>query len=117
MVSKTFSTPEAQTLAKAVARAAKALGMTQEELGRTIGRDRTSIGRGLDPNGKAAELALLLIRAYRALHALCGGEAASIKHWFNTANRHTGGVPRQQVQLVAGLLLVMEYLESQHANL
>jgi len=116
MVSKNFTSSEATVLAKAVIRAAKALGMTQEELGRVIGRDRTGIHRGLDPHTKAGELALLLIRGYRALHALVGGEAAAIKHWFGTANHHTGGVPRQQVQQIQGLLHVVEYLEYTHGH-
>lgn len=117
MPSKHFVSPESLTLAKAVSRAAKALGMTQEELGKVIGRDRTSIVRGLDPSSKSGELALLVIRAYRALHALSGGDTKLLKHWFSTPNLHTGGIPLQQVQQIVGLLAVVEYLETEHACL
>jgi hypothetical protein len=33
-------------------------------------------------------------------------------HWMRTANRHTGGVPREQVQSVAGLVTVASYLDA-----
>jgi hypothetical protein len=31
---------------------------------------------------------------------------------MRTANRHTGGVPREQVQSVAGLVTVASYLDA-----
>ena len=107
---------EAATLAKAVLRAGKAMGITQEELGSIIGRDRTGIARGLDPNSKSGELALLVVRLYRALHSLCGDDTTLIHHWLNTANRDTGGVPRQQVQQIQGLVRLVDYLEAAHGQ-
>ena len=56
-----------KVLSKALLRAGKALGLTQTEIGRVIGKDRTSIVRGIDPNCKSGEFALLLIRCYRGL--------------------------------------------------
>ena len=41
-------------------RAGKALGLTQANVGAVIGRDRTSLRRGIDPDSKAGELAALL---------------------------------------------------------
>lgn len=99
-------------LAKAVLNAGKALGLSQTEVGRVIGKDRTSISRGLDPTSKAGELALLLIRCYRSLHVLVGGEQENLKHWMHTPNHHTGGVPAQQVQSVPGLNQVLNYLDA-----
>ncbi len=101
------------TLTKALLKAGKALGLSQDELGAVIGRDRTVFRRaGLDPNTKAGELALLLIRAYRSLYALVGGQPADLKHWMHTHNRHTGGVPAEQVRSVSGLVRVVEYLDA-----
>lgn len=103
--------PEA-VLAKAAVRAASALGLSREELGKLIGRDRTSISRGIDPDSKPGELALYLIRCYRALSVLVGDDENEMRHWFATENAHTGGIPKQQVQSVQGLVRVMEYLDA-----
>ncbi|PHZ83860.1 XRE family transcriptional regulator [Paremcibacter congregatus] len=99
-------------LAKAVLKTAKALGLTQEELGQILGRDRTSIARGLNPSSKAGELALYLIRCYRSLFVVVGGEAENIKHWFTTMNHHTNGVPKEQVKNIQGLVHILEYLDA-----
>ena len=103
--------PEA-VLSKAVLNAGRALGLSQAEIGRVVGKDRTTLRRGLDPESKSGELALLFIRVYRALHALVGGDAASLEHWMATENLHTGGVPRAQVASVQGLTRVVEYLDA-----
>ncbi|WP_210397928.1 antitoxin Xre-like helix-turn-helix domain-containing protein [Motiliproteus sediminis] len=101
----------AQVLAKTVSRAAKSLGLTQEELGKVIGRDRTSLHRGIDPASKAAELSLLLIRAYQALYQLCHGDPAQIRHWFTSPNQDTGGTPAQQIADPLMLGRLVDYLE------
>lgn len=103
---------EAAVLSKATLNAGKALGLTQAEVGQIIGKDRTSIRRGLDPASKAGELALALIRCYRSLYVLVGGKKDDIRHWMHTENRHTGGVPAEQVRTVQGLIGVLEYLDA-----
>lgn len=99
-------------LAKAVARAGLALGFTQDQTARILGRNRAVFTRGIDPNDKTGELALLLIRVYRSLFVLVGQEGAPMRHWMQTENRHTGGVPAEQVQSVAGLVEVVQYLDA-----
>lgn len=101
-----------QVLATALINAGKALGLTQTDLGLIIGKDRTSISRGVDENSKAGELALLLIRCYRSLYVLMGGNDKDMKHWMKTANLHTGGIPAEQIATVPGLIRVMEYLDA-----
>jgi len=108
----------AALLAKALGNAGKDLGLTQAVLGAVVGKDRTAISRGaIDPDSKAGELALLLIRAYRALYVLVGGDPAQMKHWMHTANHHTGGVPAEQVRSVQGLLTVVEYLDAMRGKI
>jgi hypothetical protein len=112
----TLTAPRAdagRTLTKALLNAGKALGLTQDELGAVVGRDRTAFHRGgLDPESKAGELALLLIRAYRSLYVLAGNQPGEIRHWMHTENRHTGGIPAEQVKSVPGLIHVVEYLDA-----
>lgn len=114
MESNLATQPEAgRVLATALVSAGKELGLTQSDLGVVVGRDRTALSRGqLDPASKPGELALLLIRAYRALFALVGGDREAMRHWMHTDNRHTGGVPAEQVRSVQGLIRVVEYLDA-----
>lgn len=104
----------AVVLSTALLNAGKDLGLSQSDLGAVIGRDRTAFSRraGIDPRSKSGELALLLIRCYRSLFALVGGEPEQMRHWMRTMNLHTGGVPAEQIRSVAGLSRVVEYLDA-----
>jgi hypothetical protein len=109
---------KASVLAEAFGNAGKLLGMSQAELGEIIGKDRSAVSRGrIDPDSKAGELALLFIRCYRALHVLVGGGEKEMRHWMRTENRHTGGVPAEQVKTVQGLINVLEYLDAMRGKL
>ena len=107
------SVDAAHVLAKALIAAGKDLGLNQMAIAAVVGKDRSAISRGgIDPQSKPGELALLLVRAYRALFVLVGGDPAQMKHWMQTANHHTGGVPAEQIRSVQGLLRVVEYLDA-----
>ena len=113
MVAQVQETPSSNAvLAKAVLNAARSMGITQDELGHIIGKNRTTIARGLDPTSKSGELALMLVRCYRALSVLVGGDPSEIKHWFTTPNKHVGGVPKDVSANVAGLVTVTRYLDA-----
>jgi Protein of unknown function (DUF2384) len=100
-------------LTRALVQAGKELGLTQAELGSIVGRDRTALSRGaIEPNTKSGELALLVVRAYRALYVLVGGESRQMKHWMHTHNHHVDGVPADLMRTVPGLMRVVEYLDA-----
>lgn len=104
---------KAGILAEAFTNAGRYLSMRQVDLGKIIGKDRTAISRGrVEPGSKSGELALLFIRCYRALYSLTGGNPRQMAHWMHTENRHTGGVPAEQVKTVQGLITVLEYLDA-----
>lgn len=111
-------TPSADSvLAKAVLRAAAQLGLRQAELGAVLGIHRTAVsrlkqGQTLDPASKQGELALLLIRLARALHALTGGDDEWIRHFMRTPNRVTAGVPAEQITSIQGLMTVLQFLDA-----
>lgn len=108
----------AEVLAEALLNAGKALGLTQSDLGVVIGKDRSAISRGrIEPDAKSGELALLLIRCYRALYVLVGGDPAAMRHWMHTENLHTGGLPATQIKTVQGLTRVLEYLDAMRGKL
>ncbi len=103
----------AEVLKKALLNAGRALGLTQAELAAAIGKDRSTLARGrIDPDSKTGELALLLIRCYRSLYALMGGDQEHMRHWMHTQNLHTGGVPAEQIRSVQGLMQVLLYLDA-----
>ena len=94
------SLTDAQLLQQAVLRAAEELDLSRTDLAWVLGKDRSTLtcAKGMDPASKTGELALLLIRLYRSLSVLVGNDRKLLRHWFHTANRHTGGVPAEQVR-------------------
>lgn len=104
---------KADVLGRSTYAAGEMLGLSRAEVGTIIGRNRSSIDRyGIDPQSKAGELALILIRVYRSLYALMGGDAVNMQHFMETNNRGTQGIPREQVHTVQGLMTVCEYLDA-----
>ena len=107
----------ARVLAKALLNAADQIGLKQTELAAVIGLHRTGITRlrksmMLEPASKTGELALLLIRAVRALYALSGGDPVWMQHFMRSHNQMTGGVPVEQIQSIQGLMQVVQYLDA-----
>jgi DNA-binding XRE family transcriptional regulator len=110
-------------IARALLRAAAALGLSQKDLAQVVGVSGATMsrlvsgGRRLAPESKEGELALLLIRVFRSLDALLGGKADDVRAWFNAANVHLGGVPAVRVRTVEGLVHVAEYLDAMRGKL
>lgn len=108
-----ISNPDApRVIATAVLNAGKALGLKRDEIGRIVGRDRSRIRDGIDPLSPGGQAALLLVRCYRSLYALVDGDPEAMAHWMTTENRGTGGVPRDQVFDLVGLVDVVQYLDA-----
>jgi hypothetical protein len=104
---------KADVLGRSAYAAGEILGLSRSEVGDIVGRNRTSIDRnGINPQSKSGELALMLIRVYRSLFALMGGDQDNIRHFMQTANNGTGGVPAAQIHTVQGLVTVCEYLDA-----
>ncbi len=103
-------------LAKALLNTREQLGLTQQELADIVGVHRTAISRwaegGLRVQSKTGELALLLIRVYRSLFALFGGNLADMQHFLRTDNRHLDAPPLALMLQVQGLVRVVEYLDA-----
>ncbi len=111
----------ANVLATATARAAALLGLPGAALARVIGLSEPTVSRllhgrrPLDPATKEGELALLLVRVYRSLDALVGNDSAHRLAWMNTYNTELGGIPRELVLTVQGLVTTLAYLDGQRA--
>lgn len=59
------------------------------------------------------ELALLLLRMYRSLHALYGGDQSLMRHWIAQPNHHLGEQPpRLLLARIEGLNRVANHLDA-----
>ncbi len=109
-------------LAKAAINAASRLGLRNRHLADIIGTSEASIsrlrsGRGLDPERKEGELALLFLRLFRSLDALVGGDDAKARAWLHAENDHVGGIPADRIRTVEGLIDVVQYLDAMRGRL
>lgn len=108
---------ESQVLALALHNLKDILALSNNDLCEIIGVHRNTLSRSLnnkriDPKSKEGECALLLIRVYRSLFALNGGNVEAMKHWLTTNNRHIQGVPLETMKTVLGLSRVVNYLDA-----
>ncbi len=112
----------AAVLTKAVLNAARMLGLRNRELAAVLGASEASISRLstnrlIEPDSKEGELALLLLRLFRSLDALVGGEESKARAWLNADNTHLAGIPAKRIRRVEGLVDVVQYLDSMRGRL
>jgi hypothetical protein len=113
----------AAVLGKAVARAAHAFELSQAEIGAILGTSPASVsrtfagGRGVDPESAEGRHALLLVRVFRSLDALVGGDREKARLWLRAPNRHLGGPPVSLLSRTQGLVHVAEYLDAMRGTL
>jgi transcriptional regulator with XRE-family HTH domain len=112
----------AQTLGKATLRASAQLGLSQKDLAAVLGiseatASRLARGRAVDPKSKEGELALLLLRVYRSLSTLVGGQADAAREWMHAANDHLRGTPATLARTTTGLVAIADYLDGMRGKL
>ncbi|MGO3742424.1 antitoxin Xre-like helix-turn-helix domain-containing protein [Kerstersia sp.] len=111
----------ALVLTKATLRAADQLGLNHSELALVIGVSEPTVsrlkgqGRTISPDTKEGELALMLIRVFRSLDPLVGGDAHKRKRWMESHNDALQGIPSQLVRKVDGLVRTLAYLDGMRA--
>lgn len=103
-------------LAKAILNAAVQLDLKSAQLARILYVHHTAINQlkrnpVLNPASQQGERALLLLRIYSVLYALTGGDMDWMRHFMNTSNALTGGVPAEQLESINGLHTVLQYVE------
>lgn len=106
---------------KAVINAVKFLQLSQTELGEIIGLTSSSVSRfvkgqqSLHKRTKPYQLALLLVRVFRSLDAISGGDERYNRDWLRAQNLALGGVPLEMMRRPEGLADVLAYLDSRRA--
>lgn len=114
-------TDPAAVLTKAVLRASGLLGLNNASLSSILGVSEASISRlssgtrVIDPESKEGELALLLVRAYRSLDTLVGSDEAARRTWLTSHNLALNARPVDLLGKVAGLAVVVTYLDAMRA--
>jgi hypothetical protein len=124
MQSMPVSLPDASaTLTKALLRVSEAFALNQREVAAILGlsgatMSRLYAGRSmLEPQSKEGQLALLLVRVYRSLYALVGGDEKAMRAWLAANNVHLNGVPLDILPSITGLVHVAEYLDAMRGRL
>ncbi len=112
-----------QVLTRAALRAAERLGLSARQFARITGLSEPSVSRlkkgasGIEEGSKAWELAALLVRLFRSLDAITGGDEAVARSWMSARNEALGAVPVEKITSVQGIVDVCAYLDSRRALL
>ena len=110
-------------LTTAIVRAADFLGLSSGDLARVLGLSPASVTRmrqgsfQLDRDSKAFELAQLLVRLFRSLDSIVGGDGDSLRSWMVSANTALGHKPVELIRTVRGLVATVDYVDSRRAIL
>ncbi|CAD7045331.1 MULTISPECIES: MbcA/ParS/Xre antitoxin family protein [Pseudorhizobium] len=112
---------EAQVVTKATVVAAERLGLNARSLASVLGVSEASVSRMkrldhlLEKGTKPFELALLLIRLFRSLDAITGGDEGVARKWLRNTNTALGGIPADRISTITGLTDVLAYLDARRA--
>lgn len=110
-------------LTKAALRAADRLGLSGRQLADIVGVSEATVSRWkrgdslLEPGSKPFELAALLVRTFRSLDAITGGDEAVARRWLAAPNTALAARPVERMTQVQGLVDVTTYLDARRAPL
>lgn len=110
-------------LTKAALRAAERLGLSGRQLADIVGVSEATVSRWkrgeslLEPGSKPFELAALLVRTFRSLDAITGGDEAVARRWLAVPNTALAARPVERMMQVQGLVDVTTYLDARRAPL
>lgn len=110
-------------LTRAAVEASRRLGLSARELAATIGVSEATVSRMksgsyvLEDGSKSFEFAALVVRLFRSLDAIAGGDEGVARAWMRAANTALDGRPSDRIQTVTGLVDVLQYLDARRAPL
>jgi len=112
---------ESTVLTKAAVNAADRLGLTARILSAVIGVSEATVSRLkrqdvlLERGTKPFELAVLLVRLFRSLDAIVGGDETVARSWMTAENSALGARPVDRIVSISGLVDVLAYLDARRA--
>lgn len=108
-----------RVLTNAVLRLSDQLELSRQELAAIIGRSEATLSRTftkknyfIDPESKEGQLSILLIRLYRSLDILFGGNTEQCKIWLRSNNTYLQNKPILLIQSIEGLIITIQYLDA-----
>lgn len=119
----TAASQEGRVITKAALAASERLGLTAARLSDILGISAPTVSRMkrqdfcLEPGSKPFELAVLLIRVFRSLDAIVGGDDTVSRAWLQNHNDALAGVPAEKLTSITGLLDVLSYMDARRAPL
>jgi uncharacterized protein (DUF2384 family) len=106
-------------LSKAVLNAAEILGISNSRLAKILGVSPATITRlgggayRLSEGKKEWEFGVLLVRLFRSLDSIAGGDNELAARWMQSGNRaFAGRKPLELVETAEGLVRVVSYLDA-----
>ena len=120
-VEGTRSLAARETLTSAVLRVATLYQVSQLDLGRILGLSAATVSRMgagrylLDPEGKEWQLAALLVRLFRSLDSITGGNDELSKQWMRSYNTALRATPVSLLGEITGFVNVVQYLDASRA--
>lgn len=117
---------KAAVLTKAIQRLAVELDLSRHELSLIMGRSEATFSRlfknyvnvkngkakYFEPSSKEGQLAILLLRIYKNLDVLFGGNTRQCQLWLRSNNEHLEKKPIDLMKSVEGLVTVVHYLDA-----
>ena len=107
-----------QVLTKAVIKVADHLAIRNGELARTLGVSDATVTRmrrgdhHLQRGTKPFEIGQILLRMFRSLDSITGGDDKSSSSWLQSENTALAGKPVVLMQSILGLTRIVDYLDS-----
>ena len=95
--------------------------MANKSLAAVIGVSEATVSRmrsgayKLQRGQKSFELATLLVRFYRSLDAIVGGDQEAARAWLKNPNPALASAPLTLIQTVPGLMNAIHYLDARRA--
>lgn len=117
------ATDRGSVLTRAMLRAAERLGLSGRQLSEVVGVSEATVSRlkrgeaRLEEGSKPFQLAALLVRAFRSLDAITGGDETVARVWMTAPNAALGARPAERISTVQGLVDVVTYLDARRAPL
>ena len=120
LVSPSAQPDRASVLTRAALAAADRLGLSGRQLAAVLGLSEATVSRlrrgaVLEEGSTAWQLAALLVRAFRSLDAITGGDEAASRAWLKAENTARAARPIDRMVTVQGLVDVVAYLDARRA--
>ena len=112
---------QGKVVTKAVVAAAERLGLNAARVADILGVSAPTVSRmkrqdyRLERGSKSFGLAILLVRLFRSLDAIVGGDEAVARAWLRNANTALGAAPVEKIVSISGLTDVLAYLDARRA--